>query len=178
MLFKTEEEKVTNEIPLCEQLKLFGKCSEKLCINRHVVREDIDITDDLPRSGKIFFKILNIKNVTNFTIQITKHIDTNGTTSTINVDDHLKSLKLAEDFKLHIPAKIRIGTCYIHCDYTPDGKEFMLCHVKSIPVQTVGGDDNNNLVEVRLMAGQILQTLKTNLYEIPSNFGSMWSIYL
>lgn len=72
-----------------------------------------------------------------------------------------------------MPEKIKIGTSYIHCDNTPEGKDFMLCHAISNSAQKVGGYDNN-LVEVKLMGGQILQTLQTNLYEIPSHFGGKW----
>ncbi|KYB28783.1 putative ATP-dependent RNA helicase TDRD12 [Tribolium castaneum] len=154
---KTENEKIDNGIEICNTLKLFGKCGDSLCEKRHFVCEQLDVSENLPKSGKLVFKILNIKDVTQFSVQVIRHIDLEGKVKEINDDDLRKPLTVSEKRAKNI----KVGKFYAHCDYTPEGDVFMLCHVLSIP--------NDNFVEVKFANELVLQTLQRKLYELPPN---------
>ncbi|XP_044270834.1 putative ATP-dependent RNA helicase TDRD12 [Tribolium madens] len=154
---RTESEKIDNGVEVCNTLKLFGKCGESLCVKRHHVCEQLDVIEDLPKSGKLIFKILNMKDVTQFSVQILKHIDLEGKVREINSDDLRKPLKVSGKRA----KEITIGGFYAHCDYTPEGEVYMLCHVLSIT--------NDGFVEVKLSNELVLQTLQKKLYELPTS---------
>lgn len=157
-------------IELCNTLKLFGKCSDLLCEKRHVVREEVDVSERLPKSGKIVFKILSFKDVTQYSVQLLRSIDLDGNVNEINNDDLRNPLVFkSEDEKIQAK-NIQIGKFYAHCDYTTEKEEFTLCELLSF------GKDN--FVEVKLSNGVTLQTMQKMLYQLPSHLKSKFLLFL
>lgn len=84
-----ENKKKQGNIELCHSLKLLGKCETDLCSKRHIICKNLDEIEHLPNSGKIRFKLVQVTDVSLFSINIVTHFSTNGeiNTNEINVTD-------------------------------------------------------------------------------------------
>lgn len=158
-----EFDKVKSNMKLCPKLKLFGKCSKELCEERHLLNYELDISDNLHKCGKIQFKILSIKDVSSFSVQLLKHIDLNGCTYTISEVDLRNPLEYESNEEKKLVENVKIGKFYAHCDYTTNGEEFTLCHVLDI---------EQIAINVLLINGLTLRTMKNKLFELPKSIKS------
>ncbi|RZC40006.1 ATP-dependent RNA helicase TDRD12 [Asbolus verrucosus] len=156
---ESEKAKILAKKDLCKTLKLFGKCPNPSCNERHMVSEDLDVSHDLPENGKIVFKILDLKDVTQYVVQLIEHIDLNGSLRKINDFDLKQPLIYDPNTEKKRARDVEVGRFYAHCDYTVEGEIFMLCHVLNV--------GNDTFVEVKLTTGVTLKALRKNLYEPP-----------
>lgn len=73
-----ENRKVQEDIPLCSELKLLGKCIINKCRKRHTISKELDDLPIVPSSGPVKFNIVYVKDVTVYCINILEYTDTNG----------------------------------------------------------------------------------------------------
>ncbi|KAL1513503.1 hypothetical protein ABEB36_002907 [Hypothenemus hampei] len=77
---REEQNRVTNQVELCSNLKVFGECNGSECQNRHILSKDLDIAMDnyLPKNGMIKFQIITMTNASSCSIKFLEHYDLNG----------------------------------------------------------------------------------------------------
>ncbi|XP_023310891.1 putative ATP-dependent RNA helicase TDRD12 [Anoplophora glabripennis] len=159
-----EEKKLKNEIGLCETLKLFGICSVTHCPWRHIVNKDVDISDYLPQSGKIKFKIVRIHDVTNYSVQLIQHIDMED-----NVHEFTDNFDITEELTNVIKISKKqiinpvVGHKYAYYDIDELDGVYYRCDVLEI--------ERNGFVRVKLLdKGNIIRTEQKRLFKLPKEF--------
>uniref|UniRef100_A0A6P7GEM3 RNA helicase n=1 Tax=Diabrotica virgifera virgifera TaxID=50390 RepID=A0A6P7GEM3_DIAVI len=159
-----EQSKLKHEIPLCTDLKLFGRCIKDLCSRRHMLSSKLDVSDRLPKSGKIKFKIVNILDVALYSIKILQHVD---------LDNKLLQYDPPDDVTADLNATLRLGKKAMqkpklghhYVFYNPDDEECKYSRCELMEVL------KENMVNVKLLdTGVVLNTMLTRLYKLPKEF--------
>lgn len=157
-----EENRIRGSIELCSNLKLFGKCIDVDCSMRHLLSENLDVCKSVPKTGRVRFKIVDVIDLTCFSIQIIQHIDDENN---VNFYDEFKDITEDLNNSLHINKKavthLSRGCCYAF--YNSDEDElFYRCRVLEI---------KNDLVKIILIdVGEILNSVKSRIFELPKEF--------
>lgn len=142
-------------------MKLFGKCQELIkCPWRHLISRDTDFTEDIPFKGKIKFKILNIHDVTKFSIRILEHSDEDNNILKFEVDT-----SITQDLTESLTVKKRSITNYVlgrWYAFSGDNETYKRCELINIE-----GED----CEIKFIdSGLITNTSKSSLYVLPKQF--------
>ncbi|XP_072397855.1 uncharacterized protein [Diabrotica undecimpunctata] len=164
LLHEEEQYKLNHGIPLCTHLKLFGRCIKNLCSGRHNLSSKLDVSDSLPKSGKIKFKIMNILDVALYSIKILQHVD---------LDNKLVEYDTPDDVTADLNATLRSGKKAVqkpklghhYVFYYADDEEFKYSRCELIEIL------KENMVNIKLLdTGVILNTMLTRLYKLPKEF--------
>lgn len=155
-----EEKKVTKQFEICRLLKLFGRCNESNCAYRHLLDKSVDIVEFIPNSGKIRFQIVDMHNVSHFSIRVIEHMSDNDKQTllpsvkdiTEELTDFLKNSKSKAISK--IPGQFY---AYLDEDYL-----FYRCRILEC--------DNDTVTIILVDKGNIINTPKTRLFKLPSEF--------
>ncbi|CAG9860602.1 unnamed protein product [Phyllotreta striolata] len=158
-----EEQKLEKGISLCGNLKLFGKCTKMNCSRRHLIAENSDVSDDLPKSGKIKFKIVDVADVTTFSIQLLQHVDNDSKVYEREEFDNVTEELTAT---LRLGRKIMynpvIGHHYSFYNSDEQGELYHRCEVLDI---------KNDCIRIKLLdKGSIVNTTTSRIYRLPKEF--------
>ncbi|XP_057658542.1 putative ATP-dependent RNA helicase TDRD12 [Diorhabda carinulata] len=158
-----EEEKLKEDICLCANLKLFGYCKKIECPQRHILNSDSDVSQHFPKSGKIKFKIVNIIDVSVFTIKLLQHVDNDNKIyeydETSNITEDLStSLKLGKK-KVSDPV---LGKRYAFHNIDEQDPNYYRCEVLNI--------DKENVKINLLDKGTVINSTVTRLFYLPKEF--------
>lgn len=167
LLSNRELEKIRSKTELCEWLKLFGECLDvEACKFRHHLNTDIDISNKIPQSGIVKFKILHMFDVTRLSIRIFKHTDSEGYSH--DITDRFSEIgallnNLSDENTRKTVYDCKVGTI---CAYK-EKDLFRRCIVTKI-LET-GVLNIPCKVEIRLMdVGKILNVSVYDLFLLPS----------
>lgn len=158
-----ENEKLKQDICLCENLKLFGYCTKIECPKRHVLNTDLDVSQYFPKSGKVKFKIVNIIDVSIYIIQLLQHVDNDNKIHEYDeisdiTEDLTKTLTLDKK-EVHDPV---LGKRYAFHNTDEQDANYYRCEVLSI---------NKENVKIKLLdKGTIINSTNSRLFCLPDEF--------
>nr|XP_023020474.1 putative ATP-dependent RNA helicase TDRD12 isoform X2 [Leptinotarsa decemlineata] len=156
-----EEEKVTKAVGLCNDLKLFGKCLENRCLRRHVVNEALDVSNFLPKNGQIKFKIVQVQDVSCFSITLLQHEDGRSKVEDVFVDvteELTATLKITRK-KIHNPI---VGHRYAFYDFEDREGTYHRCELLDV---------DNDEAKIKLLdKGSVISTAVARLFRLPREF--------
>ncbi|KAG5893160.1 hypothetical protein JTB14_000421 [Gonioctena quinquepunctata] len=158
-----EEKKLEKAIGFCDNLKLFGKCTKTRCPSRHIIGEALDISNHLPKCGRIQFKIVNVQDVTCFSIVLLQHIDGDGK---VSENDELQDITGDLSATLGIRRKKInqpiVGHQYAFYDLDEREGVYLRCELLEV---------DNDCVKIKLFdKGAIISTMITRIYHLPKEF--------
>ncbi|VEN46583.1 unnamed protein product [Callosobruchus maculatus] len=161
-----ESYKIDKRIELCEMLKIFGKCRNTYsCPMRHKIDKSLDVNASLPTHGKIKFKIRNVYDVTNYSIEIIETVDSSGNSVPFTeIPDVTEDLTNAMRISRKRPKEFTLGHLYVYYAADDLTETFHRCVLMA---------RENETVRIKLIdEGKELSTvLKNRLYKLPKDFG-------
>ncbi|KAJ8919836.1 hypothetical protein NQ315_006365 [Exocentrus adspersus] len=159
----SEEKKLKTRVGLCETLKLFGMCPTYYCPARHTLNKDLDISDSLPQSGRVKFKIVNIPDVTTFIVQLLQHTDMDNNIVNFEEDafpteDMVCSIKLSRKQVIH-PV---VGHMYAYYEMEELDGTYYRCDLLEL---------EGDAVKIKLVdTGRVISTVKNRLFKLSKEF--------
>lgn len=159
---KREQQKRKCDVSLCDNLKLFGRCSSLQCPRTHIPHK-MDVSDHLPQSGKIKFKIVHLHDVTNYSVALLQHHDTEGKVHEFPEDASLEE-DLSAAMKVARKQAIRpvVGAWYAYYDVDESDGAFHRCEL----LETDGDCVRLKLVD----RGGVVCTVRNRLFKLPREF--------
>lgn len=155
-----ENDKVSKMVEICQLIKLFGKCSEFNCPKRHVLSKNLDVYDVLPKSGYLRFKIVDIFDLTHFSIQLIEHIDNQNEVTAYNIKEITE--ELTDTLKIN---KKRMSNAILGHYYTYYCSETELFHRCRLLER-----ENENVKIVLIDRGKIVNTITSKVFQLPQEF--------
>ncbi|KAJ8972982.1 hypothetical protein NQ317_019013 [Molorchus minor] len=157
-----EQKKLRHQVALCENLKLFGTCSFPSCPLRHILDGNTGVSNHLPRSGKIKFKIVYIQDVTTYSIELLQHVDTDNK---VHEFDHLTDVtqELTDLMSFSKKSIVNPVVGHVYAYYDDSENVYYRCDLLEI---------DNECVRIKLIdRGTILNIVSvTRLYRLPKEF--------
>lgn len=161
--YTEEEEKVKEGIEVCSVLKLFGECKEKECTKRHIFNENLDVSNYLPKSDRIRFKIVEIHDVSHYSIKIIQHIDDKNNVHFYDENEDI-SEGLTDTLKIHrkqitdpVP-----GHYYAYYDFNETLSNYYRCRLL---------EKLKEKVKIILIdKGTVVETTVSRIFKLPNEF--------
>lgn len=160
ILKSLEKEKVTNSIELCSMMKLHGKCCEFNCPKRHILDKNLDLSKFLPKSGRIRFEIIDIHDLTHFSIHLIEHIDDNNKVIVYDIKDITEELTDTLKINKKRISESILGHYYAY--YCSETELFYRCRLLKI--------DKDNIRIILIDRGNVIDTLKSKIFHLPNEF--------
>lgn len=147
-------------VEICDYIKLFGKCSEFNCPKRHVLNKNLDIYEDLPKSGHLRFKIVDIFDLTHFSIQLIEHINDQNKVTVYNIKDITEELTDTLKINKKRMSDPILGHYYSY--YCNETELFHRCRLLEI--------ENDSVKIILIDRGKVINTIASKLFLLPQEF--------
>lgn len=155
-----EKEKITNRIEICDRTKLYGECSEPSCPNRHILDKNLDVSECLPKSGQIRFEIVDVHDLTHFSINLIEYIDDNNKAISFDFKDITEELTDTLRINKKRIHEAILGHYYTY--YCSETELYNRCRIL---------ETNKDSVKIILIdKGNIVDTDKCKIFHLPKEF--------
>lgn len=167
LLQRKETNKITDEIELCRNLKLFGICHEmESCQGRHRLDARLDVDRNIPQSGIVKLRILYMHDVTHYAARLIEHVDASGAVHVVKdkfAEIALKLAALSNEKKRKPVYHVDIGTV---CAVEESKSLFRRCKVTHVISRGIMNKPER--VQVKLLdVGSAFDVSAYVLYELP-----------
>lgn len=154
-------------------MKLFGECKIEKCDSRHVLSKQLDFGENIPKSGLIKYKIVNVEDVSIFSVNIVEHISVDGEATKCDTDlETIESeLSTALGKQKRSVDEVNVGDCVALQDTSSSNETiFKRCRVTKIVKKGQVTNLPSTVIVKFLDLGGEKRVSVGDLYHLPEKF--------
>lgn len=157
---RLEADKINKGIDFCHIVKLFGYCTKTNCPKRHNLSKQLDVSNFLPKCGRIRFKIVQMIDLTHYFIQLIDHVDDNNKKTVFDIRNVAEKLSDLLRNKKNDITDLVVGAYYAY-----KNDEIDLYH----RCRLLKYNDNNCEI-ILIDEGNFINCDKSKLCNLPNEF--------